>query len=91
MGAPQVPDALKATIRANFGGTYILSGGYTDAARAEADLAAGKGDLVAYGRSFLANPRLPSKLARGAELSTPDFNKLYTPGPEGYIDYPVEG
>jgi N-ethylmaleimide reductase len=91
MGAPQVPDALKATIRANFGGTYILSGGYTDAARAEADLAAGKGDLVAYGRSFLANPRLPSKLARGAELLMPDFNKLYTPGPEGYCDYPVEG
>jgi N-ethylmaleimide reductase len=34
MGAPAVPATVKAAIREGFGGTYILSGGYTDAARA---------------------------------------------------------
>ena len=91
MGTPPVPATLKATLRANFKGTYILSGGYHDAAAAEADLAAGKGDLVAYGRSFLGNPRLVSKLERGAELLAADHTKFYTPGPDGYTDYPLEG
>jgi N-ethylmaleimide reductase len=54
MGAPPVSEALKAKLRAAFKGRYILSGGY-DAARAEADLDAEKGDLVAFGRPFIAN------------------------------------
>ncbi|PKM09413.1 MAG: alkene reductase, partial [Gammaproteobacteria bacterium HGW-Gammaproteobacteria-7] len=57
MGAPPVSEELKARLRAAFKGRYILSGGY-DAARAEADLAANKGDLVAFGRPFIANPDL---------------------------------
>ncbi len=89
MGAPEVSPALKATIRKNFKGTLILSGGY-DAARAEHDLTESKGDLVAFGRPFISNPRLPSKLKSGAPLAAPDFNALYTPGPQGYIDYPVD-
>jgi N-ethylmaleimide reductase len=91
MGAPAVPATVKAAIREGFGGTYILSGGYTDAARAQADLDAGRGDLVAYGRAFISNPRLVSRLKRGAELAVADHTKFYTPGPEGYTDYPVEG
>jgi len=81
MGAPEVSPALKATIRKNFKGTLILSGGY-DAARAEHDLTESKGDLVAFGRPFISNPRLPSKLKSGAPLAAPDFNALYTPGPQ---------
>ena len=38
MGAPIVPDSMKATFRNTFKGTLILSGGY-DAGRAERDLA----------------------------------------------------
>src|SRR5512135_898222 len=41
MGAPPVPDSVKAMFRSVFKGALILSGGY-DAARAESDLAAGK-------------------------------------------------
>ena len=87
MGAPPVSATLKAAIRAAFKGPYILSGGYTDAAKAQADIDAGLGDLVAYGRPFLANPTLVAKLAAGAELAQPNYGLLYTPGPEGYIDY----
>jgi N-ethylmaleimide reductase len=86
MGAPPVPATIKASIRKAFGGTYILSGGY-DAARAEADLQAGLGELVAFGRPFISNPTLVAKLKSGAELTPPDFASFYTPGPEGYTDY----
>ena len=85
MGAPQVSPALKRAIRANFKGAYILSGGY-DAARANADLAANQGDLVAFGRPFLANPDLVKKLRDGGELAVPDFNTFYTPGAKGYTE-----
>jgi N-ethylmaleimide reductase len=88
MGAPAVPEAIKATLRKAFRGTYVLSGGY-DLARAEADLAAGKGDLVAFGRPFLANPRLVDKLKTGTELLAADPSTFYTPGEKGYTDWPV--
>jgi N-ethylmaleimide reductase len=89
MGAPVVKPELKQALREAFGGTFILSGGY-DAARAEADLQAGKGDLVAFGRPFISNPRLPSKLREGGELRAPDFATFYTPGSDGYTTYPLD-
>ncbi len=88
MGAPAVPQTIKDGIRAAFKGTYILSGGY-DAARAEADLQAGRGELVAFGRPFLSNPNLVAKLQSSAALNPPDFSTFYTPGAKGYLDYPV--
>jgi N-ethylmaleimide reductase len=90
MGAPPVPESMKATFRSVFKGTLILSGGY-DAVRAERDLAAGKCDLIAVGRSFLANPDLVTRWKTGAPVNAPDFNTFYTPGPKGYTDYPALG
>lgn len=90
MGAPAVPDAMKATFRQLFKGTLVLSGGY-DAARAEGDLVAGKADLIAVGRPFLANPDLVTRWQTGAAVNTPDMNTFYTPGPKGYTDYPALG
>jgi N-ethylmaleimide reductase len=87
MGAPPVTESVKALIRARFGGTIILSGSY-DAARAEADLAAGKGELVAFGRPFISNPDLTEKLRTGGALVDPDPSTFYTPGEVGYLDYP---
>jgi N-ethylmaleimide reductase len=86
MGAPEVSPELKARIRVNFKGKYILSGGY-DAARANADLDAQKGDLVAFGRPFISNPDLVGKLQSGAALTPPDAATFYTPGEKGYTDY----
>ncbi|MCX5743420.1 MAG: alkene reductase [Proteobacteria bacterium] len=80
---------LKATIRATFTGAYILSGGY-DGARAEADLTANHGDLVAFGRPFLANPHLVAKLRDHRELLVADRTTFFTPGEKGYLDYPVD-
>jgi len=88
MGAPHVDEGTKAAIRKAFSGALLLSGGY-DRARADADLAAGKGDLVAFGRPFLANPDLVHRLATGAAQNQPDYGTLYTPGEVGYLDYPT--
>jgi N-ethylmaleimide reductase len=88
MGAPTVPDSIKTTIRRLFKRTLILSGGY-DAERAESDLEAGKGDLIAVGRQFLANPDLPARWKASATLNEPDFDTFYTPGEKGYTDYPA--
>ena len=87
MGTPEVPVSIKETIRENFGGTIILSGGY-DRERAEKNLESGLGHLVAYGKPFLANPDLVDRLAKNAPLNNPDFKTLYTPGEKGYTDYP---
>ena len=86
MGAPPVKAEIKRAIRSRFRGTYILSGGY-DRARAEHDLSENLGDLVAFGRPFLANPHLVSKLKSGAPLLPPDMATAYTPGEKGYTDY----
>ncbi len=88
MGAPEVPRRVKEIIYDRFGGTIILSGGY-DGERAESDLQAGLGHLVAFGRPFLANPDLPERIRKGAELNEPDPSTFYTPGEKGYTDYPA--
>ncbi|PPK88221.1 N-ethylmaleimide reductase [Neolewinella xylanilytica] len=88
MGTPPVPESIKHTLRDTFKNTFILSGGY-DAHRAEKDLAADKGDLVAFGRPFIANPDLVERFQEGAELNIPNQETFYTPGPEGYLTYPT--
>jgi N-ethylmaleimide reductase len=87
-GAPIVPDSIKATFRATFKRTLILSGGY-DATRAESDLGAAKGDLIAFGKPFLANPDLITRWKEDTALNAPDMSTFYTPGPKGYTDYPA--
>jgi len=90
MGAPPVPDAMKETFRNLFTRSLILSGGY-NAERTESDLAAGKCDLIAVGRAFIANPDLVTRWKTGAAKNEPDMATFYTPGPKGYTDYPVLG
>ncbi len=88
MGAPAVDPSIVDTVRANYKGTLILSGGY-DADRAEAALESGQAELIAIGRPFIANPDLVERLQTGADLNQPDFSTFYTPGEQGYTDYPV--
>ena len=88
MGAPALPDDLKPKLREAFGGTFILSGGY-DFDRANEDLEAGRGDLVAFARPFLANPDLLDRFARGADLNELRPDLFYSRGAEGYSDYPT--
>jgi N-ethylmaleimide reductase len=88
MGAPPVPADFKVRLRDSFDGVFILSGGF-DRATAETALIEKRGDLVAYGRPFLANPDLVARLRQDAPLNKPDASTFYTPGAKGYTDYPT--
>lgn len=88
MGAPAVPAAIKATLRAAFDGPFILAGGF-DHRGAEQVLVDGQADLVAFGRPFLANPDLVARMKVDAPLNAPDMDTFYTPGAKGYTDYPA--
>ncbi len=88
MGGSPLADEVKRTMREAFPGLLMLCGGY-DAVRAEEDLAAGRADLIAVGRPFLANPDLPERWRRALPLNTPDRATFYTDGEQGYIDYPA--
>lgn len=90
MGAPQIPDSMRASLRRMSRCALIFSGGY-DPVRAENDLQANKCDLIAVGKQVLANPDLPKRWQTGAALNAPDMNTFYTPGPKGYTDYPALG
>jgi N-ethylmaleimide reductase len=89
MGGPKPKAELVKGIREGFGGTLILAGGF-DGATAEAALQEKRGELVAFGRPFLANPTLVKKLKTGAQLRAFDFKFAYAPGPEGYADFPLD-
>jgi N-ethylmaleimide reductase len=83
---PNIPQKTLEVIRANFEGTLILSNGFTPET-AEQELNNGIADLVAFGRSFLANPDFVQRIERSAPLNQLDFTTLYTPGAVGYTDY----
>lgn len=74
-------------VRRAFRGPLVLNGGY-DRAAADAAIARGAADLVAFGTAFLANPDLPARLARDAPLNAPDRATFYGGGDRGYTDYP---
>jgi N-ethylmaleimide reductase len=88
IGAPSVPASLKAGMRAAFKGPFIAAGGF-DKGSAERALAEGQADLIAMGRPFLANPDLIERMRRDAPLNAPDPSTFYTPGAQGYTDYPA--
>ncbi len=69
-------------------GAWMLNNGY-DKALAEAAVASGAADLVAFGRPFIANPDLVARLRRNAPLNTPDQSTFYGGGAKGYTDYPT--
>ncbi len=83
-----MPAGMVEEMHKAFGGTFILNGGYT-AARAEADLEAGKAELISFGRPFIANPDFVQRLGKNAELANPDQATFFSPGEKGYIDYPA--
>lgn len=75
-------------VRANYKGILIGNMGYTPN-EAEQSIEQGQVDAVAFGTGFLANPDLPARIKAKAPLNEPNPATFYTPGPEGYTDYPA--
>lgn len=86
-GKTDVPKQSPA-IRVAFKGPLILNSDY-GVAQAEADLAGGVADAISFGRPFIGNPDLVERIRAGAEWSADNPQTWYTPGPEGYTDYPA--
>lgn len=80
--------AIAPAIRAAFDGPLVLNSDY-DREKAQAALDAGEADAIAFGRTFLANPDLPTRLAKGADLNRDNQATWYSQGAEGYTDYPA--
>jgi N-ethylmaleimide reductase len=77
-----------ALLRPRFNGAYLMGGGL-DLKSAEAALADDRADATVFGSAFLANPDLPERYRQGVPLNSPDKNTFYTPGAQGYTDYPL--
>lgn len=75
-------------IKAVFGGVYIANEQFTHAS-AEATLAAGEADAIAWGKLFIANPDLPQRMKLGAVFNAPDATTFYGGSTQGYTDYPA--
>ena len=60
-----------------------------DQARANAAIAEGRVDLVAFGKPFISNPDLVERFRIGAPLAKPDSKTFYGGDEHGYTDYPT--
>ncbi|CAO3647048.1 unnamed protein product [Mucor fragilis] len=69
-------------------GPFITAGGFSTSLEFGNEIAEKTGDLVAYGRAFIANPDLPERLRNGWELNPYNRDTFYDHGAEGYTDYP---
>lgn len=68
-------------------GTLVINSNF-DQESGNAVIEAGFADAVAFGKPFISNPDLPERIAENAEWAEWDQNTFYTPGAEGYTDYP---
>ncbi len=86
-GKTDVP-RVSPEIRKVFTNPLVLNQEYT-LETAEADVASGLADAISFGRPFISNPDLVARLRTGAALTPDNFRTWYSPGPEGYTDYPT--
>jgi len=84
----QGPESIGPYLKELFGGPFIANEGFTRET-AEAALAAGVADAVAFGQLFIANPDLVERFRRKAPLNAPTPETFYAQGPGGYTDYPA--
>ena len=82
-----VPSAM-LLFRPIWRGVLITAGGFTGET-AEAAIAAGHADAIAFGRIFISNPDLPRRFELGFPLTPYDRATFYGGGAAGYTDYPV--
>ncbi len=86
--ALELPDSFRSAVRSAFSGKIIYAGKYT-AERGIRVIEAGWGDLVAFGRPFIANPDLPARIANNWPLNLADPSSMYGGTAKGYTDYPT--
>ncbi|KAG2206822.1 hypothetical protein INT47_007578 [Mucor saturninus] len=83
-----VHDSLQA-YRPLWKGPFITSGGFSRSVEHAYQIAEQTGNLVSFGRAFIANPDLPQRLLNDIPLTPYDRSTFYTHDAEGYTDYPT--
>jgi 2,4-dienoyl-CoA reductase-like NADH-dependent reductase (Old Yellow Enzyme family) len=86
-GKAEVPPIAPA-IRRVFKAPLILNSDY-DGESGQKMLDEGTADAITFGRTFIANPDLPYRLAHKLPLAKDNAKTWYSQGPEGYTDYPT--
>src|SRR3954447_5118785 len=81
-----VPSAM-VLFRPLWSGVLISAGGFTGET-AEAAIAQGHADAIAFGRIFISNPDLPRRLQRGFPITPYNRATFYGGDAAGYTDYP---
>jgi N-ethylmaleimide reductase len=84
-----VPSAM-VLFRPLWKGVLIAAGGFTGET-ANAAIAEGHADAIAFGRHFISNPDLPHRLQHGQPLTPYNRATFYGGEEKGYTDYPVSG
>ena len=79
---------LTPALKKAFGGAVIINEQMTKE-MAEDLIEKGIGDAVAFGRWYIANPDLVTRLRTNAPLNDLNTTTMYGSGPEGYTDYPA--
>jgi N-ethylmaleimide reductase len=69
-----------------FGGKYIANNGY-DRCSALGAIESGYADMVAFGKLYIGNPDLVSRLRKDAPLTLSDHATYYGGNEKGYTDY----
>ena len=82
-----VPSAM-VLFRPLWSGVLITAGGFTGET-ANAAIADGHADAIAFGRIFISNPDLPSRLRHGFPITPYDRSTFYGGNEKGYTDYPA--
>jgi N-ethylmaleimide reductase len=82
-----VPSAM-VLFRPLWKGVLMTAGGFTGET-AEAAIADGHADAIAFGRIFISNPDLPRRLQHGYKLTPYNRATFYSGEEKGYTDYPV--
>lgn len=83
-------DSISPLLKEHFGGVYIANEAFT-AESAQAYVADGIADAVAFGKPYIANPDLAVRIAKGAEWNAQDPDTFYASTAKGYTDYPALG
>lgn len=78
----------RGLLRPLFKSAYLQGGGLNKET-AQSLIAEGHANATVFGSLYLANPDLVQRFRVNAPLNTPDRDTFYSPGPKGYIDYPV--
>ena len=81
-------ERVAPALREAYDGLYILNGSLTKDTGAAA-ITDGAADAVAYAAFYVSNPDLVARFEKDLPLADPNPETFYTPGPEGFIDYPA--